>query len=174
MGSNPIKDAKRVDGRLLKVDRQKKRQTLRIFPSTINHRPSTIMARYAIRQSGECDHRSGGARPSCSVGSTPTRAIPFTSIARMMFARKNFRDRAPKSVGWVWAYPSGCNPPAFVQCRFDSCPTQFANSDRPVRLSVQDASLSRWQGGFNSRTGHAELRVESEELSDKSHKIART
>ena len=26
---------------------------------------------------------------------------------------------------------------------------------RPVRLSVQDTSLSRWQGGFNSRTGHS-------------------
>ena len=48
-----------------------------------------------------------------------------------------------------------------MQCRFDSCPTQFAKRDRPVRLSVQDASLSRWQGGFDSRTGHAESRVES-------------
>ena len=27
-------------------------------------------------------------------------------------------------------------------------------NNRPVRLSVQDTSLSRWQGGFNSRTGH--------------------
>ena len=48
------------------------------------------LARYAIWQSGECDHRSGGARPSCSVGSTPTRATAITSIARATSARRIF------------------------------------------------------------------------------------
>ena len=48
------------------------------------------MARYAIWQSGECDHRSGGARPSCSVGSTPSRATAITFIARATSTRRIF------------------------------------------------------------------------------------
>jgi hypothetical protein len=35
--------------------------------------------------------------------------------------------------------------------RFNS----FATHSRPVRLSVQDTSLSSWKGGFDSRTGHS-------------------
>jgi hypothetical protein len=29
-------------------------------------------------------------------------------------------------VGWALACPSGCNPPACRQCRFDSCPTHWS------------------------------------------------
>src|SRR5579871_2307480 len=36
-------------------------------------------------------------------------------------------------------------------------PDALKTGTRPVRLSVQDTSLSRWQGGFNSRTGHSEI-----------------
>ena len=35
--------------------------------------------------------------------------------------------------------------------RFNS----FTTHSRPVRLSVEDTSLSSWKGGFDSRTGHS-------------------
>ena len=57
-------------------------------------------------------------------------------------------------VGWALACPSGCNPPALEAVQVQLLPDALFQDFRPVRLSVQDASLSRWQGGFNSRTGH--------------------
>ena len=57
-------------------------------------------------------------------------------------------------VGWALACPSGCNPPAFGHVQVQLLPDALI---RPVRLSVEDASLSRWKGGFDSRTGHSNL-----------------
>ncbi len=64
--------------------------------------------------------------------------------------------RYSKRVGWALACPSGCNPPAFGHCRFNSCPAHqqlstaaraaavrkavATDNKRPVRLSAQDAS----------------------------------
>ena len=48
--------------------------------------------------------------------------------------------------------PSGRNPPA-TRCA-GSTPARRTSEDRPVRLSVEDASLSSWKDGFNSHTGH--------------------
>ena len=55
------------------------------------------MARCANRQ-------SDGFQTSVDVGSTPSRATSTTCV------------------GWALAGPSGCNPPAFELCRFNSCP----------------------------------------------------
>jgi hypothetical protein len=62
-------------------------------------------------------------------------------------------------VGWALACPSGCNPPAHGQCRFESCPTHSSilfeerQTIRPVRLLAQDGGPSSRKGGFDSRTG---------------------
>ena len=60
-------------------------------------------------------------------------------------------------VGWALACPSGCNPP--VSDIAGSTPARRSEGRKIiwlVRLSVQDSSLSRCKGGFNSRTGHSE------------------
>ena len=49
------------------------------------------------------------------------------------------------------ASPSGRNPPA-TRCAGS---TPARRTLWPVRLSVQDTSLSSWKGGFDSRTGHS-------------------
>ena len=38
-------------------------------------------------------------------------------------------------VGWALACPSGCNPPAFRQCRFNSCPTHL-KKENSARSSI--------------------------------------
>jgi len=60
-------------------------------------------------------------------------------------------------VGWAWARPGGCNPPASEHCRFNSCPTHSPRSDppgplpgpalsprRPGRQTGKAASLRGW------------------------------
>jgi hypothetical protein len=55
------------------------------------------------------------------VGSTPTRATD-------------------KCVGWALASLSGCNPPAFTLCRFNSCPTHWtARSSIGMRTPASQA-----------------------------------
>ena len=73
------------------------------------------LARYVIWQSGECDHRSGGDRPSCSVGSTPSRATAITFIARATSARRIFviaNERA--SAGHWRAQVAVTHPPSGI------------------------------------------------------------
>lgn len=61
------------------------------------------------------------------------------------------RTPLPPRVGWALASLSGCNPPVFGLWRFNSVPTH----SRPVLLTVQDASPSSSQCGFDSRTGRS-------------------
>jgi hypothetical protein len=54
-------------------------------------------------------------------------AEPFSVLRRQRLSG-NFAlpERvATNRVGWALARPSGCNPPASRQCRFDSCPTHW-------------------------------------------------
>jgi hypothetical protein len=65
------------------------------------------------------------------VGSTPTRATSREGEAPPGMIHNK------KRVGWALARPSGCNPPARWQCRFDSCPTHcFRLSSNSARSSI--------------------------------------
>ena len=75
-------------------------------------------------------------KPSCLVGSTPTRAT------------------GTPCVGWASACPSGCNPPALSAVQVQLLPDAFVHT-RPVRLTVQDASPSRWQCRVRFPHGHS-------------------
>jgi hypothetical protein len=63
-------------------------------------------ARYANRQSGH-DHAARGAR---NLGDLSVRLRPAPL------------EQRTACVGWALASSSGCNPPAFGLCRFNSCP----------------------------------------------------
>jgi hypothetical protein len=63
------------------------------------------------------------------VGSTPTRAT-------------DAGQECPgySCVGWALASLSGCNPPAFTLCRFNSCPTHWtARSSIGLRIPASHA-----------------------------------
>ncbi len=86
----------------------------------------TLAARYANWLSGE-------AQTFVSAGSTPACATD-----------------------WVVLLVAACKAVVTKQARWStrgSIPSQ--PTARPVRLSVEDASLSSWKGGFDSRTGHS-------------------
>ena len=90
------------------------------------------LARYVIWQSGECDHRSGGDRPSCSVGSTPTRATAITSIARATSACRIFVIANENASAGHWrAQVAVTHPPSGIGV---STPSRRTSS-RPARSS---------------------------------------
>jgi hypothetical protein len=86
----------------------------------------TLAARYANWLSGE-------AQTFVSAGSTPACATD-----RVVLSAAVCRTVVSKQAEWM------------TRGSIPSRPTE-----RPVRLSVQDTSLSSWKGGFDSRTGHS-------------------
>ena len=86
----------------------------------------TLAARYANWLSGEAQtFVSAGSNPACAT----SRVVLLVAVCKAVVT---------KQARWA---TNGSIP---------SQPTA-----RPVRLSVEDTSLSSWKGGFDSRTGHS-------------------
>ena len=83
---------------------------------------------------------NGAVRKLAKRPPTTLRAVPDLGELRVRLPPAPLNEIC---VGWASASSSGCNPPAFGLCRFNSCPAHWKTT-WPVCLSVQDASPSSW------------------------------
>ena len=124
----------KVDGLWLKVEGKPAVAVHFYCPSTFNHRPSTIMARYAIRQSGEAQ-----TFVFCGFDSH--------SCHRWLVANGRWPDRLS----------------SLATSHKPSANSHQPLPSQPVLLAAQEAGPSSRQRGFKSRTGYGRsLSVESQ------------